>query len=214
VRWQIATAVAAHVLGVDPFDRPDVAETSAGTARLLTDPARRGAGPATTVALDAPDLAATLWRALGHGGARRYVAVTAYVAPNARRTKLMTELRVRIRKAFGIATTGGYGPRALHATAQLHADGPAAVMVLQLTADDPVDVPIPGAGYSFGTFKSAQANADAEVLAARGRVVVRVHLGRNVEQGLERVCAALARRPKPRHTSRRVAHEPVRARRR
>ncbi len=214
VRWQIATTVAAHVLGIDPAGRTDVPDAAAGTARLLADPARRGAGPTTTVAVDAPELGSTLWRALGHGGVRRYVAVTAYVAPNARRTKLMTELRARMRKAFGIATTGGYGPRALHATGGLHADGPAAVTVLQLTADDPVDVPIPGAGYSFGTYKSAQANADAEVLAGRGRAVVRVHLGRNVEQGLERVCAALARRPKPRHGSRRVAHEPVRARRR
>jgi transaldolase/glucose-6-phosphate isomerase len=212
VRWEIATAVAAHVLGVNAFDQPDVQDTKAHTARLLADPARRGAGPATAASIDAPELPALLWRALGHGAAKRYVAITAYVAPNGRRTKLVNELRARIRKVLGIATTSGYGPRFLHATGQLHKGGPSSVTVLQLTADDPVDVPIPGAGYSFGTYKSAQANAEAEALAARGRTVVRIHLGRNVEQGLERLRAVLARRPKARTASRRVAHEPVRAR--
>ncbi len=214
VRWEIATAIAAHLLGVNAFDQPDVQDTKTHTARLLADPARRSAGPATVASIDAPELPAVVWRALSHGAARRYVAITAYVAPNGRRTKVLTELRARVRKLFGIATTCGYGPRFLHSTGQLHKGGPAAVTVVQLTADDPVDVPIPGAGYSFGTLKSAQANADAEALAARGRTVVRVHLGRNVERGLERLRAALARRPKARGASRRVAHEPVRARRR
>jgi transaldolase/glucose-6-phosphate isomerase len=211
VRWEIATAIAGHLLGVNAFDQPDVQDTKTHTTRLLADPARRNAGPATAASIDAPELPAMLWRALGHGTAKRYVAITAYVAPNGRRTKLLNELRTRVRKLFGIATTVGYGPRFLHATGQLHKGGPPSVTILQLTADDPVDVPIPGAGYSFGTFKSAQANADAEALAARGRSVVRVHLGRNVERGLERLRTVLARRPKAR-ASRRVAHEPVRAR--
>jgi transaldolase/glucose-6-phosphate isomerase len=212
VRWEIATAVAGHLLGLDPFDEPDVRETAANTARLLADPARRAAGFGAPHAVDAPAFAGELWRALGHGPARRYVAVTAYVAPNGRRTKLLTELRMRVRKQFGVATTVAYGPRALHTTGQLHKGGPAGVTLIQLTADDPVDVPIPGAGYSFGTLKSAQAMGDLEALGARRRAVFRVHLGRNVEQGLERLVAALARRPKARGAARRIAREPVRAR--
>jgi transaldolase/glucose-6-phosphate isomerase len=211
VRWEIATAVAGHLLEVNPFDQPNVQETKAHTSRLLADPARRAAGtPARTV--DGTGLPADLWRVLGHGPARRYVALTAYVAPSPRRTKLLNALRSRVRKLFGVATTLGYGPRFLHSTGQLHKGGPPAVTVLQLLADDPVDAPVPGAGYSFGTLKSAQAAGDAEALAAAGRTVFRIHLGRNVERGLETLTAALARRPRTTRTPRRVSREPVRVR--
>jgi hypothetical protein len=124
---------------------------------------------------------------------------------------------VRIRRHFGVATTQGYGPRFLHATGQLHKGGPAALTVVQLTAEDPVDVPVPGAGYSFGALKGAQAAADSEALAAHGRHVIRVNLGRNVDRALERLVAVLARRPrtaatKRRRTPTRGTREPLRAR--
>jgi transaldolase / glucose-6-phosphate isomerase len=216
VRWEIATAIAGHLLAVNPFDQPNVQETKTHTTRLLTQPTQAVPG-AVARAVDDPALAAELWRTLGQGGAKRYVAITAYVAPTPRRTKLLTDVRARVRKQLGTATTVGYGPRFLHSTGQLHKGGPAAVTVLQLTADDPVDAPIPGAGYSFGTLRAAQAQGDAEALAARGRTMLHVHLGRNVERGLETLNAILARRPRTQSSKRRaggtrtVARRPVRA---
>jgi transaldolase/glucose-6-phosphate isomerase len=213
VRWEIATAVAGHLLGVNPFDQPNVQETKTHTVRLLAEPGRR-AGQIPAHSIDAPDLPAALWRALTHGSPKRYVVLAPYLAPTGRRTKLLTEIRSRLRRHLGVATTLGYGPRFLHSTGQLHKGGPAAVTVLQLTADDPVDVPVPGAGYSFGALKAAQAAGDYEALTARGRAVVRVHLERNVDRGLERLLAIVSRRPrvaaKPRRSDR--AREPVRAR--
>jgi hypothetical protein len=204
VRWEIATAIAGTLLGVDAFDQPNVQEAKTRTARLLAEPARRPAGTGARP-VDDPDLASDLWRTLAQGGGKRYVAITAYVAPSPRRTKLLTDLRTRIRKQFGTATTLGYGPRFLHSTGQLHKGGPATVTVLQLTADDPVDVPVPSAGYSFGTLLGAQAEGDADALSAKGRTVLRVHLGRNVERGLEQLATVLARRPRSRSGKRRTA---------
>src|SRR4029077_12287262 len=166
VRWEIATAVAGHLLGLNPFEEPSLHDAKAQTARTLAEPGRRTAGGGPAHAIDDPELPAALWRAFAQRPARRYVALAAYVAPNVKRTKLLTELRARIRRHFGVATMQGYGPRFLHSTGHLHKRGPAAVTVLQLTAEDPVDVPVPGAGYSFGALKAAQAAADSETLAA------------------------------------------------
>ena len=217
VRWEIATAVAGHLLGVNPFDQPNVQESKIQTARLLAEPGRRAGGLTGTHAIDSPDLPSELWRVLGQRSAKRYFAIAAFIAPTGRRTKLLTEIRTRLRKQSGIATTLGYGPRFLHSTGQLHKGGPAAVTVLQLIAEDPVDVPVPGAGYSFGTLKAAQAAGDYEALVAGGRSVFRINLGRNVDGGLERLLAIVARRPrarapKRRSESRRGAREPLRAR--
>ncbi len=199
VRWEIATAVAGHLLGVNPFDQPNVQDTTANTARLLADPNRR-VGGADVLSIEAPELAPTLWRFLHRATARSYVALTPYFTPSARRTKALTDARSHLRRHLGTATTLGYGPRVLHSTGQLHKGGPASLLVVQLTADDPVDVPVPGAGYSFGTLKNVQAAADYDALATRQRSVLRLHLGRNVERGLELFVAALARRPKARTT--------------
>jgi len=210
VRWEIATAVAGHLLGLNPFDQPDVQDTKTSTARLLADPASRArAGGAH--AIDAPDVAATLWTFLSAGSARRYVALGAYFAPTPRRTKLLGEARVRIRRQLGLATTLGYGPRFLHSTGQLHKGGPAAVATIQLVADDPVDMPVPGSSYSFGGLKHAQAGGDADTLSARGRRVLRIHLGRSIERGLELLVAALARRPNSGTKRRARAARPVHA---
>jgi len=204
VRWEIATAIAGHLLGVNPFDQPNVQETKTHTARLLAEPGRRTAATGPAYSIDAPELPSALWRALGHGTAKRYIAIAPYVTPTGRRTKLLTEIRTRLRKLLGVATTLGYGPRFLHSTGQLHKGGPPAVTMLQLTTDDPVDVPVPGAGYSFGALKAAQAAGDYEALAARGRAVFRVNLGRNVDRGLERLLALVSRRPRARRSDPRL----------
>jgi hypothetical protein len=174
VRWEIATAIAAHLLGVNAFDQPDVQDTKTHTTRLLVDPARRSAGPATAASFDAPELPALVWRALGHGAARRYVAITAYVAPNGRRTKLLTELRARVRNRDR-DDVRIRAPCTRPASPQGRAGGghQLAHRRRPSTADS-------GAGYSFGVQERA---GRAEAPAARNRPVVRVPLGRNVERG-------------------------------
>jgi transaldolase / glucose-6-phosphate isomerase len=194
VRWEVAIAVAGRLLGIDPFDQPNVEESKAATARLLADPGRR-AVVAPALSIEDTELPARLWRLLDRAGPRSYVALAAFVASSPRRTKLLGTVRTRLRKHLRTATTLGYGPRFLHSTGQLHKGGPPSVLVLQLTAEDPIDMPVPGTGYSFGTLKQAQAAGDLEALVARGRAVLHVHLGRNVERGLELLAAALSRRP-------------------
>jgi transaldolase/glucose-6-phosphate isomerase len=195
VRWEVATAIAGHVLGVNPFDQPNVQEAKASIMRALADPVRRAAAIASALPIDGPELANELWRFVSQGGPRRYLAITAFVASTPRRAKLLTELRVRLRRHLGIATTVGWGPRFLHSTGQLHKGGPATVAVLQLVADDPVDVPIPDQAYGFGALANAQAAGDVEALRAHDRPILQIHLGRNVDRGLERLLTLLARRP-------------------
>jgi glucose-6-phosphate isomerase len=213
VRWEIATAAAGFVLDIDPFDQPNVQESKDNTVRLLTAYAANGALPDPGGALPAaaPDFAARLLAHLRSTRAGDYVALTAYFARTAAREKLLRELRRAIRDRFKVATTVGYGPRFLHSTGQLHKGGPANGVFIQLSADDPQDVPVPGESYTFGVLKAAQALGDYESLASRGRRVLRVALGADVEGGLRAALTALTARPA---RSTRVAAKPRRARRR
>jgi transaldolase/glucose-6-phosphate isomerase len=96
-------------------------------------------------------------------------------------------LRHAVRDAKKVATTLGYGPRFLHSTGQLHKGGPNTGVFLQITCDDPDDLPIPGEKFSFGVLKQAQALGDFKVLAARNRRILRVHVGTDVIAGLTRL---------------------------
>ncbi|HWP66571.1 MAG TPA: bifunctional transaldolase/phosoglucose isomerase [Candidatus Limnocylindria bacterium] len=199
VRWEIAVAVAGHLIGVNPFDQPDVQQSKVHTKRLLL---RLGAGvplPAPEHAISIADpaaadrLAAHLRAVRPHG----YLALCAFLAPTPRRERLLHDLRVALRKRLGLLTTLGWGPRFLHSTGQLHKGGPATVTVLQLTADDPADQPVPGTPYSFGVLKAAQALGDQQALAESGRPVLRIHLDASVERGLQRLVALATKLPKP-----------------
>jgi transaldolase/glucose-6-phosphate isomerase len=108
------------------------------------------------------------------------------------RDVLLTRLRVACRDRMHNATTVGYGPRFLHSTGQLHKGGPATGVFLQLTADVGQDLPIPGEGYSFGTLRNAQALGDLQVLRRRGRRVLRVHLGADIDGGLATLVGVLS----------------------
>ena len=204
-RWEFAIAVAGAVLGVNPFDEPNVTESKQNTARLLADYRRDGHLPDTgrplahagALALygdgtgeaggpaKAAEVLATHLSRLGPSG---YLALQAFIAPGAERDAALATIRLRLRDATHHATTVGYGPRFLHSTGQLHKGGPPTGCFIQLTADHPVDVPIPGAPESFGTLIEAQAAGDFEALVAHGRPVLRVHLGADPDAGL----AALA----------------------
>ncbi len=113
-----------------------------------------------------------------------YFAINAFVAMNAENDKALQALRLRVRDEKRVATTLGYGPRYLHSTGQLHKGGPNQGVFLQITSDDAMDLPIPGQRYTFGQMKAFQAAGDFEVLRARGRRALHLHLGTDVPAGL------------------------------
>jgi len=179
------------VIGVDPFDEPNVTESKENTRRVLAGYREFGRLPAEEgLSVRAP-LAARLGAHLALAPENGYVAVQAYVARTPERDARLATLRVRLRSRTGLATTVGYGPRFLHSTGQLHKGGPPTGCFLQLVADHPADVPIPGAAESFGMLIDAQALGDLESLRAHGRPVLRVGLGADPDAGLDTLIAAL-----------------------
>jgi len=211
-RWEIATAVAGAIIGIDPFDQPDV-EASKDKTRALTDayetshslPSEAPLFHAEGVALyaDARD-AAELGRhdslagyLKGHFGRIRagqksgdYVALLAYIRRDAATTAGLTAMRARIRDRTRAATCLGFGPRFQHSTGQAYKGGPNSGVFLQITCDDPVDLDVPGHSYSFGVVKAAQARGDLAVLVERGRRALRVHLT-DLETGLAALAQAV-----------------------
>ena len=161
IRWEIATAVAGHVLGVHPFDQPNVQEAKDATARVLAAPSP----PPHTPPL--AEVLATL-------GAGDYLALLAYLPRTPEHAGSLQDLRLRLRDRHGVATTVGFGPRYLHSTGQLHKGGPPTGVLVQIVRDEPVDAPVPGKPYTFAQLKAAQAQGDLEALLARGRRVARV----------------------------------------
>ena len=161
--WEFATAIAGYVLGVNPFDQPDVAESKTNTARALTLGARR------SVDADAETL--HRWeRGVGKGD---YVGVMAYLPPSPETDARLEAVAVRLRERLGVVVTTGYGPRYLHSTGQLHKGGPPIGHFLQIVDSARGDLPVPGMS-GFGVLISAQADGDLLALETRGRPVVRV----------------------------------------
>ncbi len=192
-RWEVATAIAGATLSLNPFDEPNVTEAKVATGALLETYAKQGQLPAPEATVDAADLD----RIAGHlasAGTGDYVALCAYFMRTDARDAALTRLRVLCRARARNATTLGYGPRFLHSTGQLHKGGPNTGVFLQLTADAPHDLPIPGEGYSFATLRNAQALGDLQVLLRRKRRALRVHLGADVEASLGRLVEGLATR--------------------
>jgi len=196
-RWEFAVAVAGYVLGINPFDEPNVQESKENTGRVLKEFERDGkldidridAGTAP-VALVSPDRAAegTLDDAVGHLIDKLrdgdYFAITAYVRQTEETEAAFADVRAAVRDATQTATTLGYGPRFLHSTGQLHKGGPPKGLFLQVTAADDVDTAIPGRPFTFGQLKRAQAIGDFEALLQHGRPALRVHLGNDIGGGL------------------------------
>ncbi len=209
VRWEVATAMAGIVLGVNPFDEPNVTESKENTARVLEELHHNGRFPAevplatgngiavygdTALRLTAGEgsLVGELRRHLDRAHPGGYLAIGAFVAPTASRAAAIDRIRARLRDATGLATTGGFGPRYLHSTGQLHKGGPAIGWFLQLTSDHPHDLPVHGKPYTFGQLVDAQARGDFEALEAHELAVLRVHLGADVDAGLAALDEALA----------------------
>jgi transaldolase / glucose-6-phosphate isomerase len=158
--------VAGWVLGINPFDQPNVQEAKEQTARVLE-----------TDAGDPPDAGEGALRALLDGLAPpHYLAVLGFVQPSPAFDEAVAELRAAVRDATRAATMFGYGPRYLHSTGQLHKGGPPTGRFLQLIHDSEPDIDVPGASYTFNRLKHAQATGDLETLRARGRPAERVTL--------------------------------------
>ena len=209
VRWEVATAIAGAVLGVDPFDEPNVTESKQNTAAVLSAFARDGhlpaetplvegdglrlVGDATLTALGTPaDVTSALRAHFERVPANGYHAVSAYIATTPEREDALRAIQELIRDRTGHATTMGYGPRFLHSTGQLHKGGTPVGCFLQLVAGHPTDLPIPGRKESFGILIDAQALGDFASLAAHGLPALRVHLSDDPDAGLVQLHAALS----------------------
>jgi transaldolase/glucose-6-phosphate isomerase len=214
-RWEMATAVAGSLLGINPFDQPDVEASKVATRALTSAYERDGSLPAEaplasdgglTLFADAANADALIAAA---GGERRvdtllrahlarlapgdYFALLAYVEMNARHAGVLQDLRHTIRDRRRVATCLGFGPRFLHSTGQAYKGGPGSGVFVQVTCDDARDTAIPEQRFTFGVVKAAQARGDFAVLAERGRRAIRVHVGADVAAGLQALAHIVAK---------------------
>jgi transaldolase/glucose-6-phosphate isomerase len=193
VRWEVATAIAGVVLGIDPFDQPNVEEAKQLTRDVL-DAASKGRAATSTVPAtraDDPELPETLAAHLGRRAPNSYLALQAFIAPVAAGDASMARIRSRLLEATHNATTAGYGPRFLHSTGQLHKGGPPSGWFLQLTSDHREPRPIPDWPYTFGQLIDAQADGDYAAITAHDLPILRVHLGADPDAGLAALERAL-----------------------
>ncbi len=179
-RWEFATAVAGHLLGINAFDQPDVQAAKDATKRVLAELGAGGELPAPGARLrdegDVAAVAALLRDLLADVGPGQYVALQAYLDPTPTVDAALARVRNRVRDATRAATTVGFGPRFLHSTGQYHKGGPNTGRFIQLVDRPSADLDVPSRGYSFGKLIAAQAAGDAEALEAKGRRVLRIGL--------------------------------------
>jgi transaldolase/glucose-6-phosphate isomerase len=208
-RWEIATAVAGAVIGINAFNQPDVEASKIETKKLTSKYEKTGKLPDETpffegdgIKLYADEknteslkgkskLADVLRAHLDRLGSGDYFALLAYITMNDANEKALQAIRLAVRDNKKVATVLGFGPRFLHSTGQAYKGGPNSGVVLQITCDDAVDLQVPGQKYTFGTVKAAQARGDFAVLAERGRRALRVHLGKDVAVGLATLTKAV-----------------------
>ena len=208
-RWEIATAVAGSILGINPFNQPDVEASKIETRKLTGEYEANGKLPAETpffavngiklfadekniaVLKNGGKLADVLRAHLSRIGPGDYFAVLGYITMNPQNERALQGIRHQVRDAKKVATCLGFGPRFLHSTGQAYKGGPNSGVFLQITCDDAADLPVPGQKYTFGVVKAAQARGDFAVLAERGRRALRVHLGKNVKGDLAKLAKAV-----------------------
>jgi transaldolase / glucose-6-phosphate isomerase len=193
VRWEVATALAGAVLGIDPFDQPNVEEAKVNTRAVIASFENGNAvesAPALAVS-DASALAGALKSHLAKLAPNGYASIQAYVAQAPMRDAALERIRTLLRDATHRATTVGYGPRFLHSTGQLHKGGAPTGWFLQLVAEHPDDRGIPGKAYSFGQLIDAQAIGDSQTLEQHDLPVLRLNLGADPDRGLAALETAL-----------------------
>jgi transaldolase/glucose-6-phosphate isomerase len=211
-RWEIATAVAGSIIGINAFNQPDVEASKIATRNLTSEYEKTGSLPAEKPVVEDRGIklftdeknAAELARAasgdnslagylkahLGRTGAGDYFAVLGFIQMTAEHEKSLQAIRHAVRDKKHVATCLGFGPRFLHSTGQAYKGGPNSGVFLQVTCDDALELPVPQQKYTFGVVKAAQARGDFQVLTDRGRRALRVHL-HDVDAGLATVAAAV-----------------------
>ncbi|HKF76032.1 MAG TPA: glucose-6-phosphate isomerase, partial [Candidatus Dormibacteraeota bacterium] len=182
LRWELATAVAGSVIGIDPFDQPNVQESKDNTKRVLAEFDSTGRLPEAH-AVPAGEAGTAVNDLLKQRRDGSYLALMAYTARTDSSEAAIRRARERVRDHTRLATTAGYGPRFLHSTGQLHKGGPPVGLFLQIVEADGVDVEVPGEPYGFSTLKQAQSLGDLQSLQSRNYPVLRVDLGSDVAAG-------------------------------
>jgi transaldolase / glucose-6-phosphate isomerase len=211
-RFEIATAVAGAVLGINPFNQPDVEDAKIKTRELIAAFEKTGALPLEKPVMASAradiytdeknaaalrragangDLGSWLKAHLSRSGEGDYVALLAYIERNHAHIEALQDMRLEVRDKRHVATCAEFGPRFLHSTGQAYKGGPDSGVFLQITADDAKDLAIPGQRASFGVIKAAQARGDFDVLTERGRRALRVHLKGDLEAGLKELDTAI-----------------------
>jgi transaldolase/glucose-6-phosphate isomerase len=212
-RWEIATAVAGSILGINAFNQPDVEASKIVTRQLTTEYEKNGKLPEEKPIFEQDGIklftddrnAQNLKKAVGNKNslvdylrahlnqisAGDYMAVLGYIEMNSEHEERLQAIRHAVRDRKHVATCLGFGPRFLHSTGQAYKGGPNSGVFLQITCDDAVDLPVPGQKYTFGVVKAAQARGDFQVLADRQRRALRVHLGKDLKAGLDKLSKAI-----------------------
>src|SRR6266851_10255957 len=198
-RWEIATAVAGAIIGINAFNQPDVEASKIATRKLTSEYESTGKLPAeepffegdgVKLYADAKNaealkqgksLAEILKTHFARVGQGDYFALLGYITMNPQNEAVLQAIRHSLRDKKKVATVLGFGPRFLHSTGQAYKGGPNTGVFLQITCDNAVDLPVPDQKYTFGVVKAAQARGDFAVLAERGRRALRVHLGKDVK---------------------------------
>ena len=208
-RWEIATAVAGSIMGINAFNQPDVEASKVETRKLTSEYEAKGKLPIEVPFFEAGGMqffadeknvaaihgglnaAAVLKRHLCRISAGDYFAVLGYIPMNAENEKALQAIRHTVRDKKKVATVLGFGPRFLHSTGQAYKGGPNSGVFLQITCDNVKDLPVPGQKYTFGVVKAAQARGDFAVLAERARRALRIHLGKNLKSALATLSRAV-----------------------
>src|SRR5262245_27912718 len=210
-RWELATAVAGSIIGINAFNQPDVEASKIATRKLTSEYEATGKLPAespffegegvklyadarnTDELKQGKSLEDVLRLHLHRVGDGDYFALLGYITMNAENEAALEGIRHKVRDEKRVATVLGFGPRFLHSTGQAYKGGPNSGVFLQITCDDADDLPVPEQKYTFGVVKAAQARGDFAVLAERGRRALRVHLGKDVKAGINTLRAAISR---------------------
>ncbi len=201
-RWEVATAIAGAVIGINPFDEPNVAEGKKNTNDLLDEWLKKGSFKKLQPVIHEGNISvygnekepgtgnpAVLKDFINNFTSQAktgdYIALLAYFEETDQRDEMLQTCRMQMRDKLKVAVTLGYGPRYLHSTGQLHKGGPDTGVYVILTGDEQADVPIPGGQYGFGTLHRAQSLGDFRSLSDKGRRVIYIELGKNIDTGLK-----------------------------
>ena len=209
-RWELATATAGRIINVNPFDEPNVAESKKNSKDLLNEWKEKGSFGEGEPVIKEGDIAiycseSADWMFEGHRKSLKaflnafinlavppnYLAMLAYFLQTPEREKALQSIRTKLRDKQKVATTLGYGPRYMHSTGQLHKGGPNTGVIILFTYDAEDNLPIPGSDYGFAVLQKAQALGDFRSLNNKNRRVIRIHLGKNVEQSLKKLESSL-----------------------